>query len=149
MSHWKPWISLEGFARFEDQALLFCRLGTGVFLVHGVIDNIVDVRRMREFTDFVEVAGIAPANFWAPFSVYTQFLAGILAILGLWTRWAGAIIAITFVVALGFVHWNQSLREWWPALSLALIGLIFLTHGAGKISLDRFLQRRQAQSDNH
>ena len=138
-----PWIDLTPLGRFEDFALLICRFGTGVFLTHEVMDNIVDAGRMNEFVTFVSAAGIAPAGFWAPVSVYTQFLAGALAILGLFTRWAGAIIVVTFIVALYFVHWNQSLREWWPALSLILIGLIFLTRGAGSISLDNVMGRRR------
>lgn len=131
-------------ALLEDLALLGMRVATGVFLVHGVWDNIADPERMSEFVRFMRAAGFAAPEFWAPFSVYTQFAAGALAFAGLLTRWGGAIITVTFLVALYVVHWDQSLREWWPALSLVVIGLLLLARGAGRYSLDHLVTQKAA-----
>lgn len=137
------WLSLPFFERFEEAAWLATRLATGVFLVYGVWDNIVEPARMREFVEFMRSFAFPAPEFWAPFSVYTQLIAGLLILPGLLTRWAGAIIAATFAVALVMVHWEQTLREWWPALSLLVIGLLLMTRGGGRFSLDARLFRRR------
>lgn len=140
---WRHWLLLEPAARGEDAAILFLRLATGVFLIDGVRDNIASDARMREFVEFMRAAHFPAPELLAPFSVWTQFLAGVLLLPGLLVRWAGAILAVTFVVALWMVHWQQPLRLWWPALALVAIGLVLLTRGGGALSADRLLQRRQ------
>jgi putative oxidoreductase len=126
----------------EALTLAMLRIVTGLFLIHGVLDNILAPQRMQEFAAFMGAAGFAAPQFWAPFSVYTQLLAGILLVTGLGVRFAGAIICITFLVALYMVHWSQSFREWWPALALVMIGLHLIARGAGRLSLDAMLERR-------
>jgi putative oxidoreductase len=133
---------LPGLARMSDHALLAARVATGAFLVHGVLDNVVEPKRMAEFVAFMRANDFFWPEFWAPFSVYTQLAAGLLLILGLLTRWSGLIVVATFLTALWTVHWEQSFREWWPALSLVLIGGIHATIGAGRFSLDRALVDR-------
>ena len=109
--------------------------------MHGVWDNVTDPARMAEFVGFMRASGFVAPSFWAPFSVYTQLAAGLLLIAGLLTRCAGLIVVGTFVVALWVVHWEQGFREWWPALSLVLLGTVFSTIGAGRWALDALLDR--------
>ena len=132
---------LEGFASGRDAALALARVATGLFLVHGVWDNVVDPERMAEFVGFMRASGFAAPEWLAPFSVYTQLAAGVMLVLGLLTRWAGLIVTATFVVGLWVVHWEQTFREWWPALSLVLLGAFFVTSGGGRLALDRLLLR--------
>lgn len=120
-----------------DAALLFARALTGIFLIHGVWDNVTEPARMAEFVAFMRASGFPAPEFLAPFSVYTQLLAGVLLIPGLLTRLAGLIVAGTFIVGYLMVHLDQSFREGWPALALVAIGLIFATIGAGRYALDR------------
>ncbi|MCJ8157444.1 DoxX family protein [Sphingomonas sp. LaA6.9] len=134
---------LEPLARFTDIALLALRLLTGAFLVHGVWDNIISAERMAEFTGFLTASGFVAPHFMAPLSVYAQFLIGIALILGLTTRWAGLLLAFNFIVGVVMVHWNQSFREWWPAIVLVGLGLLFATQGAGRYALDTILERRK------
>lgn len=122
--------------RAEPLALLLMRAATGVFLVYGVWDNITDVARMEEFVGFMTAAGFPAPAFMARLTVYTQLLAGLMLIAGLWVRLAGLVIAVTFVVGLVMVHWSQDLRLWWPALSLVVIGLHLMTRGGGPLALD-------------
>lgn len=126
----------------EAITLAVMRIATGIFLIYGVIDNILDPRRMQEFIAFMRAAGFATPDFWAPFSVYTQLLAGLMLVTGLGVRLAGAIICTTFIVGIYMVHWSQSLREWWPAMALVVIGLHLIARGAGGLSLDAILARR-------
>lgn len=126
----------------EDLTLATMRVTTGIFLIYGVLDNVLDAKRMQEFARFMKTSGFVAPEFWAPFSVYTQLLAGLMLVAGLGVRLAGAIVATTFVVGLYMVHWSQSLREWWPALALVIIGVHFVARGAGGLSLDALLFRR-------
>lgn len=136
------WLTLRPFARFDDLALLLIRGATGVFIIDGVRDNVTSGARMAEFVGFMRGSGFVAPEVLAPFSVYTQLLAGALLILGLLTRWAGLLLTGTFIVALWVVHWEQTLREWWPALALVVIGLLLATKGAGRYAADAMLERR-------
>ncbi|RJF90914.1 DoxX family protein [Sphingomonas cavernae] len=134
---------LTPLARFTDLALLALRWLTGSFLIYGVWDNIASAGRMAEFVGFLKVNNFAAPEFMAPLSVWAQFLIGIALILGMFTRWAGLLLAFNFIVAVVMVHWNQSFREWWPAIVLVGLGLLFATQGAGRYALDTILERRK------
>lgn len=136
------WFLLKPLATGANAALLALRLLTGAFLVHGVWDNIVDPARMEEFVLFLRATGFVSPESMAPLSVYAQFLIGIALILGLATRWAGLLLIVNFVVAVVMVHWDQSFREWWPAIVLVGLGLLFGTMGAGTLALDHLVARR-------
>lgn len=137
------WLFLTPLAKHGDWALLALRLLTGAFLIYGVWDNIADAARMAEFTEFLRANNFASPEFMAPLSVYVQFLIGIALILGLLTRWAGLLLAFNFIVAVVMVHWDQTFREWWPAIVLVSLGIIFATIGAGPLSLDQILRKRR------
>lgn len=132
---------LPGLARFGDLALLALRLLTGGFLIHGVWDNVISGERMAEFVGFMDANGFSSPELLAPLSVYAQLAAGLLLLPGLFTRWAGLVIAFNFIVGVVGVHWEQSFREWWPAIVLVAIGLVFATIGAGRWSLDARLDK--------
>jgi uncharacterized membrane protein YphA (DoxX/SURF4 family) len=138
----RDWLLLPTFARGSDAALLATRLLTGAFLIHGVWDNIVSSERMTEFVDFLAANGFAMPELMAPLSVWAQFAIGIALILGLLTRWAGLLLAFNFIVAVIMVHWDQSFREWWPAIILVALGLLFATIGAGRHAIDHYLETR-------
>lgn len=134
-------LTLSVLDRWRDAALLALRIATGVFVVEGVSDNIASHARMAEFVGFLDASGFAMPAFWAPFSVWTQFVAGVLLIAGLATRWAGLMLVATFLVGIVMVHLSQSLREIWPALALIVIGAVAATHGGGRFALDALLNR--------
>lgn len=142
MTRGRDLLFLGPLERLGDAALLLARLVTGAFLIHGVWGNVTSPARMAEFVAFMRASGFIAPQVLAPFSVYTQLLAGILLVLGLFTRWAGLTVAGTFVVAMWMVHWQQSFREGWPALTLVILGLLFATHGAGRYAADAALTRR-------
>ncbi len=132
---------LRPLARLGDTALLALRLLTGAFLIHGVWDNIASAARMAEFVTFLTANGFAAPSLMAPLSVYAQFLIGAALILGLFTRWAGLLLAFNFIVAVAMVHWEQSFRDWWPAIVLVALGFVFATIGAGRFAGDALLAR--------
>jgi putative oxidoreductase len=135
---------LNSAQRFGDFALLLLRLFVGLFLIWGVWDNITSSERMAEFAGFLAKNGFPSPKILAPLSVYTQFLVGCGFVLGLFTRWAGILCVITFVVAIVMVDRHLGFRGTFPSGCLVLIGLYLATHGAGRLSIDAALKANEA-----
>jgi putative oxidoreductase len=136
------WMFLPKLTVFTDAALLFIRLLTGTFLIHGVWDNVIEPKRMAEFVGFLAANGFAAPALMAPLSVYAQLAIGVALCLGVLTRWAGLLLAFNFTVGVIMVHLAQSYREIWPAAVLVAIGLLVAATGAGRISIDALAERR-------
>lgn len=128
--------------RFEDAALLLMRLVTGAFLVWGVQDNLFSAERMLEFEQFLTKFGFAAPAFMARLSVWAQFLVGVAFIAGLFTRWAGIVCAMNFIVAIVMVDAHGGIRASFPSACLVVIGLYLACRGAGRISVDRVFEQR-------
>jgi putative oxidoreductase len=137
------WLFLPQLRSLEDLTLLLLRLGTGGFLIYGVWDNVSDPARMAEFVGFLSQFKFPAPSLLAPLSVWAQLLCGGLIIAGLFTRWAGLIMAFNFAVAIVMVDRfaPAGLRGVWPAGALLLISLHLATHGAGRFGLDTFAER--------
>ena len=133
------WLTLPQLSGGTDLALLATRLVVGGFLIFGVWDNIISAERMAEFEKFLTIKGFAMPGLMAPLSVYAQFLVGVAFIAGFAIRWAGLICAFNFIVALVMVDAELGIRPAFPAAALVVIGLVFATIGAGRISIDAFL----------
>lgn len=138
----RSWLLLTPLARFGDAGLLLLRWVTGAFLVWQSHDNIFSAARMDEFEAFLAQFHFVMPELMAPLCVWAQFLCGFAFILGLLTRWAGLVTVVTFLVAVWMVHWTQDFPGWWPALILVFLGLLFATLGAGRYSIDAWLERR-------
>jgi putative oxidoreductase len=139
----RKWLFLNGAQGFGDFALLILRLVVGLFLVWGVWDNITSSAEMAKFEGFLGHHGFASPEILAPLSVYTQFLAGLGIALGLFTRWAGILVILNFVVAIVMVDRFQGVRGSFPAAALVAIGLYLATHGAGRFSIDTILKANE------
>ena len=139
-------LTLPGLSPFRELTLLGLRWLTGAFLIHEVWDNIVSAERMQEFVEFMTHFGFRSPEFWAPFSVWAQFICSVLLILGLFTRAAGIVIAINFIVAVVMVHWAEDFRGWWPAIVLVFLGLHFAAAGSGRFGLDTWIEGRDKRS---
>jgi len=140
----RPLLFLPGLGRLADAALLALRLVTGGFLVWAMWPNITSADTMREVVGYFAASGFGWPQFFAPLSAWAQFLIGIALILGLITRWAGLLLAFNFTVGMIMVHWHDSFRDQWPALSLLFIGLLFATLGGGRHAIDRLIERPRA-----
>ena len=133
---------LRRLQRHEDLGLLLLRAVTGAFLVYQSHDNVFSAARMVEFEKFLAHFHFVYPELMAPLSVYAQFAAGIAFILGLFTRWAGLIMAFNFIVAVWMVHWNDPVPGIWPAAILIFLGLYFAVRGSGRYGLDAILEGR-------
>jgi putative oxidoreductase len=139
----RKWLFLNGAQSFGDFALLILRLVVGLFLIWGVWDNITSSAEMAKFAGFLEHHKFPNPAILAPLSVYTQFLAGLGIVLGLFTRWAGILVVVNFVIAIVMVDRFAGVRGTFPAAALVAIGLYLATHGAGRLSLDTILKANE------
>ena len=131
---------LQSLSALQDCTLLALRVFTGVFLVWGVWDNIADPARMTEFVEFMRHFKFPAPEFMAPLSVWFQFACGGLLILGLFTRWAGLLMAFNFIVGFLMVHLGDDFRAQFPALILIFVNAHFAASGGGRFALDRLLR---------
>jgi putative oxidoreductase len=124
--------------RYAEYGPLPLRLLIGAELIRGTQDNVFSYARMVEFEEFLASNGVPFPLFAAFLSAYAQFLCGILFILGLGTRAAGAVMVINFLAALVIAHLGTPWQANYPAFVMLAAAFFFLLHGAGKPSLDRW-----------
>lgn len=122
-----------------DAGLLVLRLATGlVFVMHGY-------QKFFQFTipgttqAFTQMGAPVP-SLSAPLVAGVELIGGLLLILGLLTRWAGAALAINMLVAIMLVHigagfFNPNGYEF-PLTLLAASAALALT-GPGRFGLGR------------
>lgn len=132
----RKFLFLSFAQHFGDFALLLLRIFVGFFLVWGVWDNVTEPARMSEFAAFLAKHGFGQPKLLAHVSVYAQLAIGIGFVLGLFTRWAGILCVVNFVVAIVMVDRFGGMRGVFPSGCLVLIGLYLATHGAGRFSVD-------------
>jgi putative oxidoreductase len=148
MSMDRKWLLLTPLARGTDLALLLLRCVTGAFLIFQSHDNVLSAARMEEFAGFLTQFNFPAPSVMAPLCVWAQLLCGFAFLLGALTRWAGLVTTFVFIVAVWMVHWPEGFPGWWPALILVFLGILFATLGAGRYSIDAWLERRNP-SDRH
>lgn len=130
---------LEGFIKKRiDIGILILRCFVGFRLIYGVLDNIISWDHMIAFTQFLDHHGFIFPSTMAFLSVYTQFICGILVLLGYYTRTAGLILTFNFLIALVFVHLQSgdSIEAMTPAMAMLFGSLTLVFTGADRISLD-------------
>lgn len=128
---------------FGDFALLLLRVFVGLFLIWGVWDNLTSSADMLKFTDFLAQHGFPSPRLLARVSVYLQFAIGLGFVFGLFTRWAGILCAIHFIIAIAMVDKTGGLRATFPSGCLVFIGFYLGTHGAGRFSIDTILRANE------
>ena len=135
---------LEPLGRHRDFGPLPLRLFAGAFLIYMSQDNVFDAARMAEFETFLTRFGFPFPAFAAPLSVYAQFTAGVLFLLGLFLRPAAAVMIVNFLVALAMVHTKAPFREALDPSAMLAVAVSLLVTGAGALSADAWLARRSA-----
>jgi putative oxidoreductase len=102
---------------------------------------------LTQLAEQLDRSGYRPGKFWAPAISITQFVAGPMLALGLFTRVAALAIVLFLIVAnierwrVGKYFWNQLGLEY--TLMWTVAAFYFLVHGGGAISLDRLLIGRE------
>jgi putative oxidoreductase len=128
--------------RLQPLALCVMRIALGVvILAHGYHKVFGGLHHHAEF-----VASLGLPAWLAYVSAFTEFLGGILILLGFFTRPAALAVCINFAVAIWKVHWHNGLlgSQNGPGyefpLALASLAFALIFFGAGPIALDHVLR---------
>lgn len=135
-------LKFDFFKKHSGYGTIFLRLLIGVFIVYGVQDNVFGYEHMKEFAVFLQQRNVPFPLFSAFLSAYTQFVCGIMILLGAWIRLASIPFIINFIAAVVITHLGDTFRAMFPALMMIAAGFFFLFNGAGKLSVDEMLERR-------
>lgn len=135
-------LTLKPLDKYKEYSPIFIRLVVGAFVIWGVQDNILSHEQMLEFRDFLSAHGVSYPLFAAYLSVYTQFVCGLSILMGALLRLTSIPFIINFIAALLIAHRGDTFSSMFPALVLIAVGCFFLLNGAGKPSVDEWLERR-------
>jgi putative oxidoreductase len=121
--------------RSQPVALLVLRLVLGAIMIaHGRMKVFGGMAHAVQF-----ISSLGLPGWMAYLSAYTEFVGGILIILGLFTRIVALGMLIDMLVAIFKVHWSRGLvgqgASEFP-LSLAAISFALIFFGAGPIAID-------------
>lgn len=128
------------YAGLQDIAFTLLRVVAGLALaVHGW----PKIQDPMKLVGMVESLGFAPGALWAVLLAATEFIGGLLLVVGLLTRPA-ALAATTVLLVTVYFHWIVKSQGWegseksilWAAMTF----LIFV-RGAGAHSVDRLLKK--------
>lgn len=130
--------------RSLDIALLILRLGiAGLMLTHGMskLNTLLDGGAIQ----FADPFGVGATASLA-LAVFAEVFCSFLLVLGLATRLAVLPLIVTMLVALLTVHANDPIGKQEPALHYLLVYVVLLITGAGSISFDKLISRRNTRS---
>ena len=137
---------IRALTRLQPWALFLIRLAVGMSMVYHSHDKVFTAESfhsghylapMQNFNQFVVHLGM-PA--WLGYiSTLTEFIGGILLVLGLLTRFAAFMIAGNMVVAIITVNVKHGYAGSEYSLALVVMSLMLVVAGSGAFSLDRRL----------
>jgi putative oxidoreductase len=114
---------------------LLLRLVLGLSIVVHGYQKVSTHAALDHFVHSVVFLGLP---YWLAYvSAATEFIGGILVVLGLFTRFVSALIAINMLVALFTVGIHQGFGIYNYIADLAAIAIMLLFYGAGALALDR------------
>jgi putative oxidoreductase len=119
----------------QPTGALLMRLILGISMaVHGY-QKVLPISALHHYAHYVATLGLP---YWLGYvSAYTEFVGGILLIIGLLTRLSAALVTINMLTAFVTVGINQGFGIYSYILALAALAIMLLFYGAGTISLDR------------
>lgn len=135
------------YEKLTPFALPLLRVGIGLILIpHGAQKFFGWFGGMgfARFVQLFESLGYRPGALWVTLVALTEFVGGILLVLGLFTRFAALCLVIFMVVAVHFTSakgffWSQGGLEY--SLLILIVGLVLLIRGGGGYSVDKALGR--------
>ena len=131
----------------QDIVLLLIRLWLGIMMIKSG-NCVIDILSTQEERDFFEKWFGQELHF--PFPVFmailakgSEFIGGILLVLGVFPRIAAAFIAFTMLVATLSANLGENFNiDGGFTISYCLFALVILVWGGGSYSLNRFLPAR-------
>lgn len=136
----------ESITKLDWLPVLLARISLGSIFILSGWGKLHAIEKVTEF--FIEL-GIPFAGFNAVFVGLVEFICGLLLLFGLLTRLASVPLIATMIVALFTAKLSDtfSLTDFlaFEEFVYVVILLWFLIVGAGKVSLDQWLNRGQSQ----
>jgi len=132
--------SLNSIEKYKDQVLLFARCTLGLFFifVHGLPKIMGGPERWEGVGGALSSIGI---TFWPEgfglIAALSEFIGGILLILGLWFRPATLFIMLTLTVASISTYASAGISRAAHPIEVLLFLLVLFAIGPGKYSLDK------------
>jgi putative oxidoreductase len=123
----------------RNLGILALRLAFGFQLVKVSFENVIHpAANMPAFIAYLQSLGFPYPTPGAYVSAYTEFIGGMLWLMGFQTRLASVLLIINFSVALGMAHLNtnDSYQNTMPSLNLIAVGLFLFLNGPGRYSID-------------
>ncbi|HXG68180.1 MAG TPA: DoxX family protein [Blastocatellia bacterium] len=134
-------------SRYEGYAPLALRIAVGlIFMAHGAqkLFGVFGGYGISGTAQFFEQTGLVPGTFWAIVVGLVEFAGGLAVLLGLFTRYAAALLAVDMLVAILMVHLPNGFflpNGFEYAFALLGASLTLVMGGAGELALDRPLAR--------
>lgn len=117
--------------------LAIARIITGAFLIYHGAEIWTNSEAMNAYPQWEQFKRLPSPKLWVYAGKACELLAGILLLLGLWTRLASLILIGT----MGFITFFVGNGEPWYAdqhpFLFVLLGWVFLCAGPGALSIDR------------
>lgn len=122
-----------------DLGLFLVRLGIAlVFIIHGWAKLTDMTGTVNFFTNMLHVGA-----FWAYVVAWVEFLGGLSMLLGIFTYWAGVILAINMVFAIVLAKLGKGFVGGYEFdLLLLLASLAIATVGPGRYTVESVLPRK-------
>ena len=124
--------------RYRDIGVLVIRLAFGFQLVRVSYSNaLFPAENIPEFINYLTSLGFPFPTVGAYLAAYTEFIGGILLILGLFTRWAAVFLIINFSVAFGMAHLatHDTYQNTFASVNLLAVSIFLLFNGPGRFSV--------------
>ena len=123
-----------------DLGILFIRLALGAVFINA---GWMKIQNAQFVIDSFAGIGIP---YWLSYVVmYVELLGGIAMILGIFTSYAGILLAIVMLVAMFKIHWvngfSMANGGYEYVLTLLATSLAILTQGSGKYTIFKFLRK--------
>lgn len=139
-------MSEDTFTRWQGWGITILRVAVGiVFVAHG--GQKLFVLGFGNVAGFMGKIGIPAPMLAAIVVTLVEFLGGLALVLGSFTRWAAALLAINMLVAIPAVHLKAGFflpAGFEFALTLFAANVALLLLGSGEASVDRVLQSRRS-----
>ena len=135
---------LKAWDKYRDWAPTFLRLAIGfIFIAHGQQKLFGGLERTEAFLSGL---GFPVPAVFAVILACAEFLGGVCLVLGLFTRYAAALIFVIMTVAIIKVHLTHGLTG--PSgyefpLSLLVGSIALMLLGPGKASIEKTLLKRE------
>ena len=140
---WRSGTAPDG--RIRDAGLLLIRVTISLLMLtqHGWVKLMSYSEKADTWADPIGLGG--PTSL--ALAIFAEVVCAILVVLGLATRLAAIPLVITMLVAAGIVHWDDPFSKKEFALLFLIPFLTLILTGAGRYSLDGWLEkRRQSES---